>query len=155
MLDVFFHGLFAGGAMAQKMVSQLNLALALLASATAIPMMPFAKGLMGYGGMMGMPMGNPHAGASYKSGYDGGNGGGEMTMIPSGNKLLSFAPRTPPSFPNNSVCLGRSFILSSSSATLSDCPYFPLVVRFCPFVCLSLSPCLSFLLPMIHAFLCV
>ena len=70
------------------MVSQSLLALALLASAAALPMMPFSKGLMGYGGMMGMPMGNPHAGSSYKTGSSYTNGNGEITTIPSGNELL-------------------------------------------------------------------
>ena len=58
--------------MSQRTVSQSLLALALLASASAVPMMPYAHGLMGYGGaMLGGPFGGAfgaQAGQSYSCG---------------------------------------------------------------------------------------
>ena len=54
--------------MAQRKVSHFLLALALLASASAVPMMPYSQGLMGFGGaMFGGPFGTfgPQAGQSY------------------------------------------------------------------------------------------
>ena len=64
--------------MAQGKFSQSLLALALLATATAIPMMSYSPGMMGYGGMMGgmggmMGMGTGMgAGSSYSS-FKGGS----------------------------------------------------------------------------------
>ena len=65
--------------MAQGKFIHSLLALALLVSVTAVPMMPFSKGPMGYGGMMGgyggmMGMG---PGFSVGSSYKGGSYNGE------------------------------------------------------------------------------